>query len=184
MCDVTGSHHYENRDIRVKSATPMRRIVVGVMGPGEGAAHAECEWAYQLGGAIATQGWILLTGGRNVGVMDAASRGAKAQGGLTIGILPDSNPKNVSAAVDIAIYTNLGNARNTINVLSSDVVVACGMGLGTASEVALALKAGKPTLLFQPNPVHAAFFQEISQGKIQTLSSVEDVIRVIRSHCA
>ncbi|MEH2302882.1 MAG: hypothetical protein V7K88_28900 [Nostoc sp.] len=30
-----------------------------------------------------------------------------------------------------------------MNVLTSDLVIACGMGAGTASEAALALKADK-----------------------------------------
>jgi uncharacterized protein (TIGR00725 family) len=125
----------------------MRKIVIGVMGPGEQATNEEKDNARKLGQLIALQGWVLLTGGRNVGVMDAASKGAKAADGLTIGILPTADYQSVSEAVDIAIATDLGNARNNLNVLSSDVVIACGMGLGTASEIALALKNQKPVIL-------------------------------------
>jgi uncharacterized protein (TIGR00725 family) len=63
-------------------------VIVGVMGPGEGATARDREDAYQLGRAIAQEGWSLVTGGRNEGVMDSASRGAKEVGGLTIGVLP------------------------------------------------------------------------------------------------
>ncbi|HEY9652876.1 MAG TPA: cytochrome, partial [Coleofasciculaceae cyanobacterium] len=108
----------------------MRKIIIGVMGPGEQASSTELNNAYALGKHIATQGWVLLTGGRNTGVMDAASKGAKAAGGLTVGILPTNNTTHLSDAVDIAITTDMGNARNNINVLSSDVVIACGMGTG------------------------------------------------------
>src|SRR4029434_6246118 len=62
-------------------------VIVGVMGPGEGATARDREDAYQLGRAIAQEGWSLVTGGRNEGVMDSASRAAKEAGGLTI-----SNP--------------------------------------------------------------------------------------------
>ena len=55
----------------------------------------------------------------------------------------------MSEAVDLPIVTDLGNARNNINVLSSNVVIACGMGLGTASEVALALKNHQPDNLIK-----------------------------------
>ncbi|MBF2045878.1 MAG: TIGR00725 family protein [Leptolyngbya sp. IPPAS B-1204] len=140
----------------------MRQAIVGVMGPGEQATATDWQLAYDLGQRIARQGWILLTGGRSVGVMDAASRGAKQAQGLTIGILPDSKTTDVSAAVDIVIPTGMGNARNVINILSSQVVIACGMGSGTASEVALALKAQKPVILLNVSATCAAFFQELS----------------------
>lgn len=67
----------------------MRKIVIGVMGPGTGASETDRQNAYTLGMLIAQEGWVLLTGGKNVGVMDAASRGAKAANGLIVGILPD-----------------------------------------------------------------------------------------------
>ena len=110
------------------------------MGPGNLATPKDLSNAEQLGQLIAQHGWILLTGGRKAGVMEAASRGAKNAGGLTIGILPNNNTDGINEDVDIAIITDLGNARNNINVLSSQVVIACGMGIGTASEIALALK--------------------------------------------
>ncbi|WP_242044677.1 SLOG cluster 4 domain-containing protein [Anabaena azotica] len=110
----------------------MNKIVIGVMGAGEGATANDGENAYKLGELIAQAGWVLLTGGRNVGVMDAASQGAKSANGLTVGILPGTQAEGISVAVDIAIFTDMGNARNNINVLSSHVVIACGMGAGTA----------------------------------------------------
>ncbi|MBV8883772.1 MAG: cytochrome, partial [Chroococcidiopsidaceae cyanobacterium CP_BM_RX_35] len=85
----------------------MRKIIVGVMGPGDNATATDLKNARELGQLIALQGWVLLTGGRNVGVMDAASAGAKAANGLTIGILPDRT-NTISAAVDIAIITDMG----------------------------------------------------------------------------
>jgi uncharacterized protein (TIGR00725 family) len=111
----------------------MKKIIIGVMGPGEGAKNDEKENAYELGKLIAKQGWVLLTGGRNVGVMQSAMAGAKSVNGLTVGILPDRNLNNISSLVDILIVTDLGNARNNVNVLSCDVVIACGLGLGTVS---------------------------------------------------
>lgn len=139
-----------------------RQIVIGVMGPGEQATNLDQQLAYELGQLIAQQGWILLTGGRAVGVMDAASRGAKQDHGLTIGILPTAETTNLSDAVDIVIATGIGQARNLINVLSSQVVIACGMGSGTAAEVALAIKAGKPVVLLNVSIASQAFFQELS----------------------
>jgi uncharacterized protein (TIGR00725 family) len=144
----------------------MRKPIVGVMGPGRGATPADIEAAYELGKCIAQQGWLLLTGGRNEGVMHAANQGAKDAGGLTIGILPGSDPADLSSAVDIPILTGMGNARNSINVLSSDMVMVCGMGCGTASEVALALKVQKPVILLNGRDVSQTFFQQLTNSPV------------------
>jgi len=122
-------------------------LIIGVMGGGA-ATPADEKAAYVLGGMIAENGWVLLNGGRNAGIMDASAKGAKERGGLTIGILPDNNRNMASEHIDIPILTGMGSARNCINVLSSDIVVACPGGPGTLSEIALALKYGRPVILF------------------------------------
>lgn len=142
----------------------MKKTIIGIMGPGESATSTDLENAYQLGQLIAEAGWILLTGGRNLGVMDAANKGAKSANGLTIGILPGNDTRGISEAVDIAIVTDMGNARNNINILSSDVIIACGTGAGTASEIALAIKAHKQVILLNHSWESQLFFQDL--GKI------------------
>lgn len=137
------------------------------MGPGEQATFRDQQLAYQLGQLIARQGWIVLTGGRAVGVMEAASRGAKQAGGMTLGILPDSDASTASEFVDIVIPTGLGHARNVINVLTSHAIVACGMGSGTASEIAIALKVGKPVVLLNVSLTGTVFFQEMAGRPVQ-----------------
>lgn len=152
------------------------------MGAGDGATDTDLDYAYNLGAAIATQGWILLTGGRHSGVMDAASRGAMERGGLTIGILPGSTYQELSSAITIPILTGMGNARNVINVLSSQVVIACGMGAGTASEIALAIKSCKPTILLNA-PVEAqTFFLALAPHYVQVTNSVEQAIDLTWRH--
>jgi uncharacterized protein (TIGR00725 family) len=121
--------------------------IIGVMGAGDNATGSATRHAYTLGQLIAQEGWVLLNGGRNCGVMDASARGAKEAGGLTVGILPDADMHRTSTYIDIPILTGLGSGRNNINVLSSDVVIACRGGAGTLSEIALALKAKKPVIL-------------------------------------
>ncbi|MCU0532408.1 MAG: TIGR00725 family protein [Hydrococcus sp. Prado102] len=158
----------------------MRKILIGVMGPGEKATAKERENAYQLGRLIAREGWVLLSGGRNAGVMDAANKGAKASGGLTVGILPSDNFEAVSEAVDIAIATDMGNARNNINVLSCRAIVACGMGLGTASEVALALKAGKSVILFTDSQESIKFFTNLAPKQVYLADNPETVIEIAK----
>ncbi|MGK7883914.1 MAG: TIGR00725 family protein [Crocosphaera sp.] len=158
----------------------MRKTIIGVMGPGELATETERKNAYELGKLIAQENWILLTGGRNIGVMDAANKGAKEAGGLTLGILPSNHTQNVSDAVDIAILTDMGNARNNINVLSSDVIVACGIGLGTVSEIALALKNGKPVILLSEHQEIQQLFYNLSPNLTFMAMDTEQTIKLIK----
>ena len=155
------------------------RFVVGVMGPAK-AKKKDLENARILGEFIARRGWVVLTGGRDVGVMDAACEGAKRVGGsLTIGVLPTAKDK-VSRHVDVPIITEMGSGRNNINVLSSHVVVACGLsGSGTVSEIALAVKAGKPVILVEASAAEVAFFRKLGKRLISAASSPEEAIALI-----
>jgi uncharacterized protein (TIGR00725 family) len=160
----------------------MPKFVVGVMGQGDGARQEDCAHAESLGEMIAKEQWVLLTGGRNVGVMEAANRGAKrVPGSLTVGILPNRESK-ASPFADIVIITDMNEARNNINVLSSNVIVACGqVGPGTTSEIALALKADKTVLLLGGTEQAAAFFQDLSAEKIIRVDSAKKAIEIIKS---
>lgn len=142
----------------------MRRPIVGIIGAGL-ATDPSLAHARDLGGAIARQGWIVLTGGRAEGVMAAACAGAKAvSGSVTLGILP-STGSDAGPDVDIAIYTGMGDARNVVNVLSSDALVACGVeGPGTASEVAHALTARKRVILLGTDQAALGFFRGLPGG--------------------
>jgi len=148
------------------------------MGPGETASPRACDHAYELGQAIARHSWVLVTGGRDAGVMDAALRGARAAGGLTVGILPSNDLTGASSAVDIPIVTGLGQARNNINVLSSQLIFACGMGAGTASEVCLALKARRHVVLIEPTDESLAFFTALDPTRTHAARDSADAIRV------
>lgn len=130
-----------------------------------GAANAAPEHlatAERLGELLARDGWIVLTGGRPFGVMEAACRGAKrVEGSLTIGILPTA-AEEPSEFVDVAIRTDLGHGRNNVNVLTSDVVFVCGVeGPGTASEVALAMKNGRPVVLIKVGQMAQDFLRSL-----------------------
>lgn len=159
----------------------MKKIIIGVMGPGSSATPTDLKNAYKLGQLIAQESWVLLTGGRNIGVMHAASQGAKFVNGLTIGILPDNNLHSISEAVDIPIITDMGNSRNNINVLTSDVVIACGMGVGTASEIALAIKNNKKVILLNNNLESQAFFVSLSPQTVFIVNTPETVIEVVKN---
>ncbi|RLB06081.1 MAG: TIGR00725 family protein [Deltaproteobacteria bacterium] len=115
---------------------------IGVVGGGE--CHGEIyEIAREVGGEIARRGFSLVCGGLG-GVMEAACRGAKEESGITVGILPTSNKRDANPYVDIVIPTGLGHARNILVVHASDAIVAIDGGEGTLSEIAIALKVGKP----------------------------------------
>lgn len=113
---------------------------IAVIGTAE-AAPSDYEAAYAAGRAIAGNGAVLVCGGLG-GVMEAASRGAHEAGGITVGILPGTAGGN--PYLDITIPTGLGHARNVLVVLSADAVIAVGGGYGTLSEIAVALKTGRP----------------------------------------
>jgi uncharacterized protein (TIGR00725 family) len=136
--------------------------------------------ARRLGTLLAQEGWVVLCGGRGVGVMDAVCKGARQAGGLTVGVLPGDDARAASDAVDIVIVTGLGNARNAVNVLSSDLVVACGMGSGTASEIALALKSDKDVIILGDHVEAVAFFRAIGKDRVSVARDPQDVITIAR----
>ena len=99
--------------------------------------------AEEAGRLIAQAGCILITGGLS-GVMEAASRGAKEAGGLTVGILPADDTESANPYVEIPIATGFGIGRNVIIARSADALVAVGGQYGTLSEIAYALQLGRP----------------------------------------
>jgi uncharacterized protein (TIGR00725 family) len=154
-------------------------FIVGVMGGGN-VAPQDAESAYRLGSLIAEQGWILLNGGRNAGVMASSARGARENGGITVGILPDDNPQGASPFIQIPILTGMGNARNCINVLSSHVIVACPGGTGTISEIALALKSSRPVILMNFD-IQGIFKRYLKTEMLFAVKTPEDVISKIKN---
>jgi uncharacterized protein (TIGR00725 family) len=95
-----------------------------------------------VGRELGSRGVVLVTGGLG-GVMEAACRGARGAGGMTIGILPGTDRSVANPYVDVAIPTGLGEARNALVVRAADALIAVGGAYGTLSEIAFALKAGK-----------------------------------------
>ncbi|MDV2481367.1 TIGR00725 family protein [Methanoculleus sp. Wushi-C6] len=113
---------------------------IAVIGRGD-CSGEEYRTAETVGRLIAESNATVCCGGLG-GVMEAACRGAKEAGGMTLGILPDVGEGN--AYLDVVIRTGMGHARNVILVNSADAVIAVGGGYGTLSEVAVSLKIGKP----------------------------------------
>ncbi len=141
---------------------------------GGGAVSKEnYELAYELGKRIAKKGWILLNGGRNAGVMRASAEGAKSAKGTTIGILPGDSADQANPFIDIPIVTGISDARNYLNILTSDVIVACHGSAGTVSEIALALKNAKTVVLlnFEIGTVYDKYKKT---GQLLSARSVEE----------
>jgi uncharacterized protein (TIGR00725 family) len=122
----------------------MRAPYVAVIGPGDADA-ATLAAAEAVGRGLGDAGATLVCGGLG-GVMEAACRGAREAGALTIGLLPGSDRAAANRWVSVAIPTGLGELRNGLVVRSADVVIAVGQGFGTLSEIALALKLGRPVV--------------------------------------
>lgn len=122
----------------------MIAIQIGVIGAGQCSPEAE-KLAEEVGREIALNKATLVCGGLG-GVMEASARGAKQEGGNTVGILPGFSFKDANPFIDIPIVTGLSHARNVLVVRSSHALIAIEGGYGTLSEIAIALKLGKPVI--------------------------------------
>lgn len=113
-----------------------------------GGAHCDPALALlaeEVGAGIAKRGGVLVCGGGG-GVMEAASRGARQQGGVVLGILPVKDRCKGNPHLSLAVATGLGEARNAIIARTADALIAVGGAYGTLSEIALALKMGKAVI--------------------------------------
>jgi uncharacterized protein (TIGR00725 family) len=115
-----------------------------VVGPGRASA-SQLAAAETAGAEVAAAGAVLVCGGLG-GVMEAACRGARSRRGMTVGLLPGLDRTEANGWVEVAIPTGLGEARNALVVRAADAVVAVGGAWGTLSEIALALKTGRPVV--------------------------------------
>lgn len=153
----------------------MARRIVGVIGAGE-CDETVSVMAEEVGRRLAECNCIVLTGGRT-GVMEAASRGAKQAGGLTVGILPGNDPKEANPHVDIPIATGLQDARNAIVARASEILIAIAGEYGTLSEIALALKMGRRVIGLGTWHITKAV-----QAVETPQQAVADVIRYFETH--
>lgn len=119
-------------------------VHVAVSGGGD-AGEAACRLAEEVGRELARRGAVVVTGGLG-GAMAAACRGAKSEGGTTLGILPSHDRADANEWVDVAVPTGMGEGRNALVVRAADAVIAVAGEFGTLSEIALALRLGKPVI--------------------------------------
>ena len=119
-------------------------LQISVIGAGEPPVEA-IGLAEEVGRELAKRGVVVVTGGL-AGIMEAVCRGAKEAGGLTIGVLPGTDPADANPYVDIPICTGIGYARNLVVVRSGRAVIAVSGAYGTLSEIAHALGDGIPVI--------------------------------------
>ncbi len=122
----------------------MNRTTIAVIG-GRKLEKSLLKEAEEVGRLLAGRNAVLVSGGLG-GVMEAASRGMKSAGGLTVGLLPQDHKRHANDFVDVAIATGLGIGRNVIIARTADAVIAVGGEYGTLSEIAFALQLGKPVV--------------------------------------
>ena len=126
-----------------RSGHPLRQPVA-VIGPREATA-AQLATAEILGGALGSIGLSVVCGGRQ-GIMEAVCRGVATAGGVSIGLLPDTDASHANRYVTVPIATGIGEARNALVARAGFCLVAIGDSYGTLSEVALGLQFGRPVL--------------------------------------
>jgi uncharacterized protein (TIGR00725 family) len=120
------------------------KVRIGVIGGGN-CPEDVYKLAEEVGEKIAEAGGVLVCGGLG-GVMEAAAKGARKQSGTTIGILPGVDKNQSNSFIDFPIVTGLGEGRNLLVIRNSDAVIALPGEFGTLSEIAFALKLGKPVI--------------------------------------
>jgi len=118
-----------------------KRIRIAVIG-GSRPGRPALETAFEVGRLIARAGAVVVCGGLG-GVMEAASRGAREEGGFVVGILPGGSPSDANPWVDLPIATGLGYTRNSIVVMNADAVISIDGEWGTLSEIAYGKIHGK-----------------------------------------
>lgn len=126
------------------AARLLRGVPVAVIGPREASAE-ELAAAEAVGHGLAQAGLVLLCGGKG-GAMEAACRGARRAGGLTLGLLPDEEWQGANDHVAIPLATGIGPARNAILARASVALIAVGGAYGTLSEMALAMQFNRLVL--------------------------------------
>jgi hypothetical protein len=143
----------------------MKRVVIGVVG-GRDTEEKYLKIAEELGRLIAEKGAILISGGLS-GVMEAASRGAKTAGGITVGVLPQDHKDYANPYIDVPVATGLGIGRNVIITRTADAIIAVNGEYGTLSEIAFGLQMGKPVIAIDSWDIEGVIPAEDAKEAIQ-----------------
>jgi uncharacterized protein (TIGR00725 family) len=171
---------YENKKVK-KSTRPLQIVVLG-------SSKAICtkeayNMAFEIGEELAKVGALTLTGGGH-GVMEAALKGAKKQGGQTLAIVPWEDLKIVNSYADTVIATGIGWSRNSININSADGCIVVHGGAGTLNEATYAYMMSKPTVALRTSGGIAAeiagrFFDSRQTELMVGCDTPQEVVKTI-----
>ncbi len=134
---MTGGSHLMDTDFKNKY-----KATISVIGASEIDKEIE-EITIEIGRLLAKNNYIVACGGLT-GVMEAICKGAKEEGGLTIGIVPQPEKSIANKYVDIVIPCPFSQARNLVVVLTGDICLAISGKAGTLSEISFAWIYNKP----------------------------------------
>lgn len=143
------------------------QTIIGVIGDSAPAPETAA-LAEEAGAEIARAGAVLVCGGLG-GVMEAAARGAKEAGGLTVGVLPTYDAGSANSFIDIPVVTGMGHARNVIIAATAHALIAMAGAHGTLSEIAIGLKLGKRVI---------SLGRDASPAGVVPAASVREAVRM------
>jgi uncharacterized protein (TIGR00725 family) len=148
----------------------MRNRIIAVVGAGQ-CDNRIYELAEAVGSELARNGLTIICGGLG-GVMEAACKGAKQAGGLTVGVLPGDDPADANPFIDVAIASGMGIGRNIIIVRTAQAILAINGSFGTLSELAFACQLNKPIVGLET--------WDISVNIVRTSTALEAVNAIVK----
>lgn len=159
----------------------MQRTQVAVLGSSKAICTKKAyDIAEKVGEELAKRGCITLTGG-GMGVMEAALKGAKKKGGLTVGIIPWESIKKVNQYADVTIATGIGWSRDAINVNSCDGAIIVHGGAGTLNEATYGYIREKPMVAVKSSGGIAAQFagKHLDIRKTAKIESADTAVEAV-----
>ncbi len=168
----------------------MRRKLVMVSGSGgEHCSKKAWKIGYDCGFELAKAGFIVIQGSRD-GVMEAAAKGCRDAGGLSIGISPSADEKEARANrmndySDVVIFTGIGFARNQILCYSADAILTVGGGIGSWHEASLGYYRKIPVVAILgsggiADQIAGKHLDERKLGKILSAKNAKDAVAIVR----
>src|SRR5262245_5572423 len=165
----------------------MRKLQIAVIGYNSDKSNSITDKiAYEVGRAIAKANGVLICGGLG-GVMENACRGAKDQGGITIGIIPQEDFSCANEFCDIVIASGIGYARDFLVATSADGIIVVGGGVGTLVELCVGYMLKKPIVTIPNSGGTAEFYggkylDERKSILIETAKDADKAVEIILKH--
>lgn len=169
----------------------MKKLQIGIIGsagweeyPKKKPQKKAYKIAYELGKLVALKNAVLICGGKG-GVMEEACRGAKENGGMTVGVVSGNRRGQANIYVDVEITSGMTNcAEEALIVSMSDGLIAIGGGAGTLQEIAIAYRNKKPIIAITgvngwANKVANTYLDERNLIKINAAKSPNDAIKLL-----